>query len=78
MPEGRANWEMVLTTLVLALTVCYTGLEAKVSYPCMQVMAKLYEPLFPQYQRTAPEELFARIRRDRSQIQADSAEESGS
>lgn len=36
--------ERTRTTLVFALTLCYTGLRAEVGYPCAQVMAKLDEP----------------------------------
>jgi len=32
-------------TLVLGFTVCYTGLRAKVSYPCAQKMTKSDEPI---------------------------------
>ncbi|MFC1718913.1 hypothetical protein ACFL6S_35000 [Candidatus Poribacteria bacterium] len=37
-----------LTTLVFALTLCYTGLRAKVCYPCAQAMAEFYETRYQQ------------------------------
>ena len=35
-------------TLVFALTVCYTGLRARLGRPCAQVMVKSDEPRYQQ------------------------------
>ena len=41
---GERTW----TTLVFALTLCYTGLGAKVGNPCAQVIVILDEPRYQQ------------------------------
>ena len=41
-------WKRTLTTLVLALTFCYTGLRLELDYPYVQVMAKVGEPRYQQ------------------------------
>ena len=40
--------ERIWTTLVFALTFCYTGLRAEVGYPYAQVMRILDEPRYQQ------------------------------